>query len=130
MEGHHANAGAKRRSNRSDVASAAGFAALLVGLVLSAGGIEIAQADPAPKPDQLIWLDGEAVGTASPAASCEAGSTQPRAAATAEAAPQQTVRVLAHELGGAVANQPRVIPLNSRGYNYAPGLKAAKVRGD
>jgi hypothetical protein len=125
MNDCHSNTMPNSRPTGSVWRSAAGFAALLLGLFLSASGVEIARADPAPKAETPGYVNGEAVATPVPSpvapTSCEAGSTQAQVVANVEAARKQAARAVARHASDASARRTRVIPLNGRGYNYAPG---------
>jgi len=128
MNDYQSNTRPNRRPTRfsgSVGRSAAGFAALLLGLFLSSGGVEIARADPAPKTETLGYVNGEAVATPVlspvPPMSCEAGSTKAEVVAKVEAARKQAARAAVRHASDASVSRTRAIPLNGRGYNYAPG---------
>ena len=124
MEDYHADARVNRSGAPAGVMSAlmnaVGVVALVAGLVLSVGGVEIARADP-PQPDgdRYIRRNGEAIGTAVPAAPAarRAADSQPKAGLKTDVVEQtEQPAAAARPVGNPT------IALNNRGYNYPDSL--------
>jgi hypothetical protein len=141
MQDYHAQVASKSRARGTTRArgatagSTAGFALLLVALILSAGGVEIAQADPASKADLATVADlplragEEPAGNGMLATTCEAGSAKVQPVVSVETPPNPASHTPRGAGYVASAKRSHVIPLNNRGYGYAPGLGAQDAGG-